>query len=410
MQQKTIDKLLLCLQEQSYIKEILDKKCADDQLAHILGIYAAIRMDGFIHMLPCYPTSNNKEGYISEHIKNYEDRLMDARNKLGAHFQHIVGEEENGNDYIERNKVFQGIDYKTVVAAIGDAKLVFQIATDTLSTAPAIQTMDVEDMDAIAKICAKHNKDHGIRVYNDILGLSRPNGVCIMTCTKGQEKVQHLISLRLFIDDIRALYSAAYKSQSLKRMFKRMLICWIINFYDNMITRPLDSSAKQNDNGLDVLLDDYFNKDRTTETRKKVSDMFEKMKNIKDAATIIDNARLVRNKCCGHLDGVMDLAALNGTIDNYDDKPLLHLYNKWLLTFQMVLESDRTLAPLNSMPDTVIYDAELESKGAKPFYGDDFKVDNSLYRAADTEADEDGGGNKGDERIIALRKTVEGSG
>ena len=286
----------------------------------------------------------------------------------------------------------------------------FQIATDTLSTAPAIQTMDVEDMDAIAKICAKHNKDHGIRVYNDILGLSRPNGVCIMTCTKGQEKVQHLISLRLFIDDIRALYSAAYKSQSLKRMFKRMLICWIINFYDNMITRPLDSSAKQNDNGLDVLLDDYFNKDRTTETRKKVSDMFEKMKNIKDAATIIDNARLVRNKCCGHLDGVMDLAALNGTIDNYDDKPLLHLYNKWLLTFQMVLESDRTLAPLNSMPDTVIYDAELESKGAKPFYGDDFKVDNSLYRAADTEADEDGGGNKGDERIIALRKTVEGSG
>ena len=400
MQQKTVDKMLLCLQEMSYCKEILDEKCSDNQIAHLLGIYCAIRMSDFIHLLPNYQAGSNKKDYVDEHVQNYKNELEKVRNKMGAHFQTIVKEGENGSDLIERNSVFQSIDYRVVLDSIEDAKIIFQIVTDTTDHEPTIKTIEENDKKTIIDICKKNNKDNGARIYNDILGLSRPNGVTIFTCSKGAEKVQQLLTVKMFISDIRQLHAPTYNCIELKRVFKRMLICWIINFYDNMVTRPLAPNAPQNDDGLDKLLADYFDDDRTRDVQTRISGLFDKMNNLSGAVATIDAARVVRNKCCGHFDGAMDTASLNATLDGYDENALVDLYDKWLKTFCMILESHHSLSPLNLSIDTVIYDAEVESKGEKSFYGSESVIDYSMYLTSNLTIEE---------AVKALEGSVEGA-
>lgn len=386
MQQKTKDKLLLCLQEMAWVKEILDEKCASNQLAHVLGIYAAIRMSDFIHLLPVFPSTDDKSAYIDEHRRGYKAKLEEARNKLGAHFQTIVKEEETTtagtderrSDYIERNRVFQGIDYKTVTNEIENAGIVYQIATETEDTVPAIALLNEEDKQKVLEICRRTNHDGATVISTDILNISRPNAICLISGSSAQQKAQQLLSVEQFVADIRQLYGSDYHDAGLGRMFKRMMICWMMNFYDNLVTRPVDPSKPQYDEGFDKKVVNMFEKEGLAVEAEACRSYYDNMHGLKDAEQIIDDARGVRNKCCGHLDGAMDVTGINGMMDGYDMAPLTDLYGKWVRTFHEMLEIHVILSHLY-LPQNKVYNVQTEKINGNFFYGNEVTAYPSQY-------------------------------
>lgn len=382
MQQKTINKMHLCLQEMRYVKEILDEKCADNQLAHLLSIYAAMRISDFVQMLPVYnQTRNSKKAYIEAYSQDFQDKFLAVRNKLGAHFQKMVEEEQSNelNDLNERNKLFQSIDYDTTVKFIEDAEIVFQIATDLYDGEVRFDKLSVIDKQTIVVACQRLYKDNVARLYNDILNVSRTNGISVLMCSKPQRKVQHVITLQMFIEDIRYLYDKTYESVAVKRLFKRMLVSHVMNFYDNLVTKASGPNLPLAEKALDEHLNDLFNEEKTADAKQKVQVLFEHLKGLPDADKIIEEAWDIRNFCCSHLDNTADAPDLDECIDCYDIGPLLGLYDKWMVIFMDILNSHVMLSPLNLPLNQVIYDVQIEGTGAKSFYGDKVKIDYSQY-------------------------------
>ena len=382
MQQKTINKMHLCLQEMHYVKEILDEKCADNQLAHLLSIYAAMRMSDFVLMLPVYNQKrNSKKAYIEAYSQDFQDRYLAVRNKLGAHFQKMVEEEQSNelNDLNERNRLFQSIDYVTTVRLINDAEIVYQIATERYDGDILFDKLTEIDKQTIVTACQRLYKDNGARLYNDILNVSRTNGISVLMCSKPQRKVQHVITLQMFIEDIRYLYDKTYECIFVKRMFKRMLVSHLMNFYDNLVTKAVDPSSPQAEKALDEHLNDLFNNEKTVDAKLKVQGLFKYLKTLPDAEKIISEAWDVRNFCCSHLDNTADVPDLDERIDHYDINPLLGLYDKWVSILREILNAHVMLSPLNLPLNQVIYDVQIEETGAKSFYGHKVKVDSSQY-------------------------------
>ncbi len=391
MQQKTINKMHLCLQEMHYVKEILDEKCADNQLAHLLSIYAAMRMSDFVLMLPVYnQTRNSKKAYIEAYSQDFHDKFSAVRNKLGAHFQKMVDEEQNNelNDQNERNKLFQSIDYDTTVILIEDAEIVYQIATEKYGEEVQFDKLTKIDKQTIVTACQRLYKDNGARLYNDILNVSRTNGISVLMCTKPQRKVQHVITLQMFIEDVRYLYEKAYENAAVKRMFKRMLVSHVMNFYDNLVTKGVDPDSPHSEKALDEHLNDLFNDDKTAESKQKAQALFEHLKALPDSDKIVEEAWDIRNFCCSHLDNTADVPGLDGRIDGYDVKPLLDLYDKWVGTFKEILNTHVMLSPLNLPLNHVIYDVQIEGSRAKSFYGDKVEIDYSQYMTSSITIDE----------------------
>jgi hypothetical protein len=382
MQQKTINKMHLCLQEMHYVKEILDEKCADNQLAHLLSIYAAMRMSDFVLMLPVYnQTRNSKKAYIEAYSQDFQDKFLAVRNKLGAHFQKMVEVEQNNelNDLSERNKLFQSIDYETTVRLINDAELIFQIATEQYDEEVQFDKLTVLDKQTIVAACQRLYKDNGARLYNDILNVSRTNGISVLMCSKPQRKVQHVITLQMFIEDIRYLYDKEYESAAVKRMFKRMLVSHVMNFYDNLVTKATDPNLPQAEKALDEHLNDLFSNEKTADAKQKVQSLFDHMKSLPDADKVVSEAWDIRNFSCSHLDNTVDAPDLDERIDSYDINPLLLLYDKWVDTFKQIMNTHIMLSPLNQPLNQVIYDVQIEGTGAKSFYGDKVEIDYSQY-------------------------------
>ena len=381
MQPKTINKMQLCLQEMHYVKEVLDEKCADNQMAHLFSIYAAMRMMDFVLMLPIYnQKKTQKKAYIEAYSQSFQDKYLKVRNKLGAHFQEMVDEEQNNelNDMTERNKLFQSIDYDTTVNLINDAEIVYQIVTDQYGIIQYDRLTEI-DKQTIVAVCQRLYKDNGARLYNDILNVSRTNGISVLMCSKPQRKVQQVITLQMFIEDIQQLYANTYESPAVKRLFKRMLVNQLTNFYDNLVTRNIDPCLPQSEKGLDDYLNELFNDERTEETKQKVQAIFERMKALPHSEEIIREAWDVRNYCCGHFDNSADVPDLNKKIDDYEIKPLLGLYDKWVNSFKEVLNSHVILSPLNLPLNQVIYDVQIESTGVKSFYGDKIEIDSTQF-------------------------------
>lgn len=380
MQQKTINKMYLCLQEMHYIKEILDNRCADNQLAHLLSIYAAMRMSDFVLMLPIYQKRNSKKAYIEAYSQVFEEKLEVVRNKLGAHFQRMVNDEqENKNDLSERNKLYQSIDYKTVKDLIESAEIVFQIVTDKENEELYFDNLCTIDKQTIVTACQRLYRDNGARIYNDILNISRPNAISVFMCTDAQRKVQQVITMRMFVEDIRYLYSKVYQNIAVKRLFKRMLVGNVMNFYDNLVTRKKDKSLPQYERGLDEMVLELFDNKKTADVRERIIRLFESMKTLKHSDEILAEAWDVRNFCCSHFDNTSDVSDLNGRIDSFNVVPLLSLYDKWLSTFKEILNQHVMLAPLNLPTDQVIYDAQIERLQVSNFYGAETAIGYNSY-------------------------------
>lgn len=382
MQQKTINKMHLCLQEMHYVKDILDEKCADNQLAHLLSIYVAIRTSDFVLMLPLYgQKKNSKKTYIENFSQNFQDKFLLVRNKLGAYFQKMVEEEQSNelNDLNERNRLFQSVDYDTTVRLIEDAEIVFQIVTELYDGEVHFDKLTEIDKQTIVAACQRLYKDNAVRLYNDILNVSRTNGISVLMCSKPQRKVQHIITLQMFIEDIHYLYDKAYENAAVKRMFKRMLVSHMMNFYDNLVTKAADPNLPQAEMALDEHLNDLFNNEKTTDAKQRAQALFEQLRTLSDSDKIIGQAWNIRNFCCSHLDNTADVPELDKRIDRYDITPLLSLYGRWLVIFKDILNTHVLLSPLNLPLNQVIYDVQIEGTGAKSFYGDKVEIDYNQY-------------------------------
>lgn len=372
MQQKTKDKLLLCLQEMQYVRDIINLQCADEHTSRMLALYVAMRMDDFVHMVPQYPASDPKTTYIDEAKQEYQVKLEETRNKLGAHFQTIYVDTDGSQrmkDYIERNKTFTSFDCSTINSIVEDAIIVYQIATQTESTPPALASICDSDKDIIRDACKETYRDDSIRQYNDILNLSRPNGVSGLFTSKGHQKAQQILSVSMLINDILKFYEKTYSDTGLKRIFKRMLVCWVVNYYDNLVSRPVDPSAPQYDPGLDSILEEQFDNVVTEDVKNAIASKYTAMKQLKDNDAIVSSARDVRNRSCAHFDGASDLSTLNSIIDNYDESVLISRYALWVSSFEEVLKCHVTLGPLLSNGN-IFFDALHRDGTTNTFYGE----------------------------------------
>lgn len=90
MDNTTIDKIHLCLNEISICKQLFDSKKVDDVCGRLLSIYIMIRADDITKMWSHSLPKGEIERILSDEIKNkYNCKFRHIRDKLGAQFQNL---------------------------------------------------------------------------------------------------------------------------------------------------------------------------------------------------------------------------------------------------------------------------------------------------------------------------------
>ena len=91
MDNTTIDKIHLCLNEISICKQLFDSQKVDDVCGRLLSIYIMIRADDITKMWSHSLPKGEIERILSDEIKNkYNCKFRHIRDKLGAHYQEYL--------------------------------------------------------------------------------------------------------------------------------------------------------------------------------------------------------------------------------------------------------------------------------------------------------------------------------
>ena len=382
MKEKTKEKLLLCLQEVSWIKELLAEKQTDSITARMLCIYASIRLDDVYHCMPDYPDHHPNKAYTDPIKEEYKKRWQDARNKLGGHFQSIEVSEETENrnlgDIVERNLIFQTITFDKLKEMLDDATIFYQIATHTEDVEPDIVSLSVIDKQTLIDVCQFLNNSDRVLLSTSALHLSQKNAVGVFFCSPAQQKVQKLLTIETFVDLAHTLYNKVYTDTNIQLMFKRMLICWIMNYHDNLFNPASSDNAQQYDKGLDELLYEMFKAEKDDATRNQIKKYFDKLKSLPIYSATIVAAKDIRNTACAHLDSTLNLSDINTRLSGFDVSKLYRLYDCMYKTLRNVLDSHFLLQHL-AIKGQTFYDMWVEDKGVLNFYNDETNQVSSNY-------------------------------
>lgn len=367
MQTKTKNKLLLCVKEMYYIRDILNLGVCDDLSARMFGIYVAMRMDDFRKLMPNVPESNPNSSYYQAHKDTYVNEYEDIRNKLGGHFQTIHADTDNiFADVMARNILYQNIEYEKLMSLIEDTKIIYQIATCNMDVEPVLGLQYQSDRDAIKNVLSSFNEDSITKISLDSLATSRPNTTSVVLGCRGGQQLQRLMTLELLLDRVSACTRLSLQDSNVLRLFKRMLCCWTVNYMDNIFTRAVVSTAPQYDPALDLQLTDGLTDDQEV---AHIQNVFKEYKEEHVSYTVIDGLRQVRNKMCAHLDSAADVSDMNSILDAVNTADVFDAFGDMVCfrkSLSVKIKSLRFVLPDTAFP---IYDSEVVNPGLKAFYG-----------------------------------------
>lgn len=351
MQQGAIEKIHICLNELQMMRQLIDSKVADDFCSRLLGIYVMIRVDD-ITKIWCHNVPQDvMERQLVDGVKRqYNDGLRILRDKLGAHCQNVTDDDLFGNV-----KLFKSIDYAKTDCII-DAVIEVESKLEGRSViAPGFR--DPSDLTKAKEILRKLNSDDQACITCGSLDIFGINKGGLVSTTKEQAKGQLLRSIELMVAISYELMSGRYSAIEVERMFKRLYICMVYNYHDNLITRKdINDKTVQYEEGFDIL----FKKLITIyDNREMLENAFSKFEKLYQVEPIIKKYRDIRNTACAHFSEKATISDIDNGLDSVDIGELDKAYQNMLMMFNFLCKSVFCLQMLNLPARSPLFDAQL---------------------------------------------------
>jgi len=360
-----LDKLHLCFSEIAKCKQLLDSKRADDFCGRLLSIYIMLRADDITkiwsHSLP----QGKIERLLSDEVKTtYNNDFRLVRDKIGAHYQTTA--ENRDIDIFENSNLFRSFDYKSVSKFIDEL-----FAAKCLIECDEIKfgfdsTYDLKiALEAIDSLYA----DDKASITNSALELFGFNKAGLITFKNEQRKAQFLKGIELMVNYAYCLATKPYYSIEDKRLFKRLLVCVIYNYYDNLYTRnELKPTAVQYEEGFDIMYKRLYT---PRDNKIMLDSAFDEFEKIYHTDKFFKRNRNVRDHSCGHLDENSNVDEINAALDSMELDEIYGQYNNMLNLFNFICNNMLALTFFRIPPISVLYNAQMVSmEGVTSFYGE----------------------------------------
>lgn len=346
------------------IKQQLDLKVADDFCSRALAVYATIRVDDVTKIWSHNIPKGDMERTLADDAKNqYNNGLRAVRNKLGAHYQ----SPDEKADLFGSNKIFKSIDYANTTCII-DTLLDVESKIEG-KTIVCNGFKDYNDIRKVKEALELLYSDDTAHLTNGALDLFGMNKGGVLMTTGAQVKGQYLRSIELLVGVADYLLNNDYAEEEVGRMFKRLYVCMVYNYHDNLITRKdIGPKAEQYEEGFDLLFPTLISPNDNKKELQEVFDKFEKKYQVEDA---IKKYRKVRDHACAHFDEDSTADVINKELDSLDIKQLGTAYNNMLNLFNYVCNNVFCLKPLTLPARVPLYGMQMETiEDNENFYGE----------------------------------------
>jgi len=166
MDNTTIDKIHLCLNEISICKQLLDSQKVDDLCGRLLSIYIMIRADDITKMWSHSLPKGEIDRILSDEIKNkYNCKFRHIRDKYGAHYQTVA--EDKTIDIFENSRIFRSFDYGSISEFIDELFLAENLIEEIETEYIGFEFLDDFNMalEAIDTLYADDKAMYSINTY-----------------------------------------------------------------------------------------------------------------------------------------------------------------------------------------------------------------------------------------------------
>ena len=398
MNSRELDKIRLCLNEMLMIRQLLEKKVADDFCCRLLGIYVMMRADDVTKIWSHHIEKDNPLRGIADKVKEtYNDKLRIVRDKLGAHFQVLTADNMLGGNI----ELFRCFDYANTACLIDD---IFEAESKIEGKDVVVQGFEnVQDFNCALKVLSALYSDDKATITNGVLDIAGINKGGLLTTTKAQNKGQFLRSIEVMVSVAVALMGAGYQSAEVMRMFKRLYVCMVYNYHDNLITRKdLPDKAVQYEEGFDKM---FLNLITKPDNRPMLEGAFDQFGKRYGVEAVIRKYRKVRDHACAHFDKSFSAKEINAELDALDISELRRIFADMLKMFNYICNNVFTLKMLAIQPRHIIHGVKMEHmKDAETFYGE---KDDGMFPAEMTNIEVMRSIRKRDERLEEAVDTMQ---
>ena len=363
MEQKVLDQIHLCINELQMVKQLIDTKAADDFCSRMLGIYAMMRVDDITKIWGHSIPKSDANYAIADNVKNmYNQGLRTVRDKLGAHYQTPAGTV----DLFASVEIFKSIDYANTVCLIDEISRVQLLIEGCDVVANGMCETDLRIAKGILEELYSDDQAYLTCGALDTFGINKGG---VMTMSEPQVKGQYLRSIEVMVDVAKKLFDGAYSEIETKRLFKRLYVCTVFNYHDNLITRKdINEKTVQYEEGLDRLFPQLITINDNKVVLEKAFDQFEDNYQIEP---FIKKYRKVRDHACAHFDESSTVVDINKELDLLDTDKLSVVYGYMLNMFNYIANNVFLLKAVTLPARVPIYGVQMETAGdIESFYGE----------------------------------------
>ena len=285
------------------------------------------------------------------------------RDKLWAHFQ----SPSTNVDLFGSVEIFREIDYTNTLCLI---EQIFEFQEKCVGTEVKRPKVDnIEDKDRVVKILRNLYSDDKAYITNGVLDLFGINKGGLISCSEAQGKGQYLRSIEQMVKVSYALACGDYIEKFVANLFKRLFVCTVYNFHDNLITRTdINTSAVQYEKGFDKL---FLGLITAKDNKAELETAFDKFENLYHVDDFIKKNRMVRDHACAHLDEKSEMVKIETELDRLDVKALYDIFIKMLDMFNYICHNVFLLRAIAIPNRTRIYDVQIDSSiDAENYYGE----------------------------------------
>jgi hypothetical protein len=270
-----------------------------------------------------------KEYYAAE----FQEYFQKVRDRLSAHVQDI----ELG----EGIELWNSVDAtKSEFFADGAAEIYRALESLDIANFPTLT--DFAELNEPAFVQALHayqasgNKLQVVEMGTDPLAMTRPNSSALLNTHPINARAGHLALIQRWMMAQAQLFPRFGSFPNVVRILKARMITDLVNACDCLITRDINPTARQQMDGLDVLL-----------AQMVYPNAIEQFKAAFRVEEAITPYRMVRNKVGSHLDSDIGvtLAQLLKLIDDMDFEAGLGVYDKLRQAFEKTCRDVLFLRP-----------------------------------------------------------------
>lgn len=168
------------------------------------------------------------------------------------------------------------------------------------------------------------------------------------------------------------LVSQSYIEKSVKNMFKRLYVCMVYNYHDNLITRNINENAPQYEAGFDKM---FLNLISDNDNRNELEQAFATFEDIYHVSAFVERNRKIRDHACAHISEQSSVSQIDVELDSIVIEDVKKIYINMLDMFNYICNNVFLLKPLTLPARSKIFNAQIETvSGTETFYGESPKT------------------------------------